>query len=120
MSRLVYSVTLPELPELDIVTQRITVLANGETETVDLPTDVVSIPDAFTVEEGAEVTVSLSYVDNVGNVGQPNVLTFTAVDTIAPPVPGVFSVTAVREEFPVAPETPVDPVDPEVPVEPQE
>lgn len=98
---LVYKAALPALPDPvgDIVKQRLTVTADGVSALeVDLDITATESPE-FKVADNAAVVLSLTYVDDAGNMSAPSEQSFTAADTIAPEAPGAFGeVTLLREE----------------------
>jgi hypothetical protein len=59
-------------------------------------------------DDGADVEMSLTDIDDAGNESPPAIHRFTAKDTIAPGIPGGFGVTLVNEIPNV--EAPVDTV----------
>jgi hypothetical protein len=99
---LVYQAQLPALPNPigDVVKQHLTVTApNG----VDILSEdyglEVTVSGEFKCEDGAEFVLSLTYVDDAGNVSAPSKQSFTAVDTIPPDAPGAFGeIKLIREE----------------------
>jgi hypothetical protein len=98
---LVYTVTAGKPGAADVVSRELSVVVNGVAlgEPVSFAGDVTSLGEVK-VEQGAEVTLSLVDIDDATpqNRSQPAVVTFVAVDTIAPPKPGEFGVTLAREE----------------------
>lgn len=103
MGQLVYVANLPALPDPvgDIAKQRLAVIVNDVTLIdVELGLDVTVSPE-FRVDEGANVRLSLTYLDdaNPPNASEPATQEFVGHDTIAPDAPGVFGeVTLLREE----------------------
>jgi hypothetical protein len=96
---LVYVVTAAPPVDQDVVSRRLTVSVNGETDQyVEYPADTTQFGE-LSFEQGDEVTLALSDVDDAGNVSVPALLEFVASDTIPPSKPGSFGVTLVREEF---------------------
>ena len=96
---LVYSVTAGTPGAGDVVERRMTIQVNGSVvDTKSYGGEVVDLGE-IKVEENAEVVLNLVDVDNAGNVSLPAIFAFTALDTIAPPAPGSFGVSIVREEF---------------------
>jgi hypothetical protein len=95
---LVYSVKCAAPVDADVVERRLAVKVNDAV----LP---VKVYDGQAVDLGElsfgdndEVTLTLTDVDDAGNVSEPAVLQFTAKDTVPPSTPGGFSVALVREE----------------------
>jgi hypothetical protein len=77
----------------DVVTRKLTTtVGSGTPVLTDSPaTDTEVVNDLFVGNAGDVVSLSLVDVDGSGNVSSPSVATFTLVDTIAPPTPGVLS-----------------------------
>ncbi len=98
---LVYQAQLPALPDPlgDVVKQHLIVTSNGVSIVdVDLDLTAVKSPE-FKVADDADVTLSLTYVDDAANVSAPSEQSFTAIDTIPPDAPGAFgTVELLREE----------------------
>lgn len=96
---LVYSVTAAAPVDADVVARRLMVTVNGLPQsTTEYPSETTSFSEVR-VEQDAEVVLSLVDIDDAGNVSEPAVYEFVAVDTIPPAKPGEFGVTLVREEF---------------------
>lgn len=96
---LVYSVTAAPPVDADVVARRLTVTVN---DTPHQPTEYPAETTKFTdisLNQGDSVVLALSDVDDAGNVSEPAVFAFIAVDTVPPAKPGEFGVTLVREEF---------------------
>lgn len=95
---LVYSVTAAPSFDADVVTRQLAVTINGEASgmPVNFPPEATSFGE-IVVPQDAQVVVTLVDIDDAGNVSEPAVLEFTAIDTIAPARPGEFGVTLVRE-----------------------
>lgn len=96
---LVYAVTAAPPVDADVVARRLTVTVDG---TPFEPKDYSAATTQFdevSVEQGSQVVLALSDLDDAGNVSEPAVFEFEAVDTIPPAKPGEFGVTLVREEF---------------------
>jgi hypothetical protein len=98
---LVYSVSAGLSSAKDVVTRELAVAVNGVSvgDPVSYPGDTTSFGEVK-AEQGDEVTLTLVDIDDATppNRSEPAVVTFTAKDTIAPPQPGEFGVTLVREE----------------------
>ena len=99
---LVYEADLPALPDPlgDIVNRHLTVSADG---TVILDTDIdmtVTKTPEFGVADGANVTLSLTHIDDAGNPSPPSEQSFTAHDTIAPSAPGAFGEVRLLRDDP--------------------
>lgn len=96
---LVYSVTAAPPVDADVVARRLTVTVNGTPHAPsEYPGEATRFNDV-SVNQGDSVVLALSDVDDAGNVSEPAVYEFVAVDTIPPAAPGEFGVTLVREEF---------------------
>lgn len=94
---LVYEISVGAPAVGDVVARRLTVVVNGVAQEVkEFPADTVSF-GALAVPQDAEVLLSLSDRDDAGNYSEPATIEFVAADTIAPPVPGAFTVTLVGE-----------------------
>lgn len=95
---LLYEAILPEMPTgTDIVRQHFTVEAEGVTEEQDLPADATTVQ--FRVNSDVSVTLSLTYIDDAGNVSAPSTQQFMSKDTIPPTAPGAFGqITLLSEE----------------------
>lgn len=98
---LVYKAQLPALPDPigDVVKQRLAVTANDASVLeVELDLTATESPE-FKVADNTNVKLTLTYVDDAGNVSAPSEQSFTAVDTIAPDAPGAFgAIELLREE----------------------
>ena len=95
---LVYSVSAASPTATDVVERRLTVeYAGSEPVTKTYGPSDTTLGE-IVVPQDAEVTLTLVDVDDVGNTSEPAVVTFTAVDTIAPAKPGELGVTLLREE----------------------
>ena len=95
---MVYAVTAGVAGATDVVERRLTVNVNGQVvETRTYPGDVVELGE-LKVAQDSDVVLSLVDVDDVGNVSPETTQVFKATDTIAPPAPGSFGVSVVREE----------------------
>jgi hypothetical protein len=95
---LTYSVSAAAPVDADVVARLLTLVVNGEEQgTAELPASATDSLSIFSVPQDAEVVLTLVDVDDAGNKSEPAVLTFTAVDTIAPAQPGSFGVTLVSE-----------------------
>jgi hypothetical protein len=96
---LVYEVVAAPPVDGDVVSRRLTVTVNGSPrEPVDHAAGTTVFPE-LSVEQDDVVVLALSDVDDAGNVSEPAVYEFVAVDTIPPAKPGEFGVRLVREEF---------------------
>jgi hypothetical protein len=95
---LVYSVTAAPSLDADVVARQMAVIINGEASGMptDFPPETTSFGEII-VPQDAQVVVTLVDIDDAGNVSEPAVLEFTAIDTIPPAKPGEFGVTLVRE-----------------------
>lgn len=93
-----YEAHLPTMPTgTDIASQKLTV-SHGET-TEDIALGVDDTTAQFLVPQDADVTLSLVYVDDAGNVSPPSTQTFHSNDTIPPDAPGAFGeITLLGEE----------------------
>lgn len=94
---LVYEIAVGAPAGGDVVARRLTVVVNGLPQEVkEFPAETVSF-GALSVPQDAEVQLALSDRDDAGNYSEPAVIEFVAIDTIAPPQPGTFTVTLVGE-----------------------
>ncbi len=94
---LVYELTCAPTTEVDVVERRLVVNVNGEVVSTDTYSKDTTSLGERSFAQGDNVVLSLVDVDDVGNVSEPAIVEFTAMDTIAPSTPGL-SVTLVREE----------------------
>jgi hypothetical protein len=94
---LVYELTCAPTTDVDVVERRLVVTVNGEVVSTDsYSKDATSLGER-TFVQGDNVVLSLVDIDDAGNVSEPAMVEFTALDTIAPSTPGL-SVALVREE----------------------
>jgi hypothetical protein len=94
---LVYELTCAPTTEVDVVERKLVVTVNGEVVSTDsYSRDTTSLGER-TFAQGDNVVLSLVDIDDAGNVSEPAMVEFTALDTIAPSTPGL-TVTLVREE----------------------
>lgn len=95
---MVYGITAGSAGASDVVERRLTITVNGEVvENRTYAGDIIDLGE-LKVTEDADVSLTLVDVDNAGNVSPPAIHIFKATDNIAPPVPGSFGVSALREE----------------------
>jgi hypothetical protein len=95
---LIYSVTASAPSAADVVERRLTVEVSGqEAVSTTHPGEETNLGE-IAVPQDSTARLSLVDVDDAGNVSEPAVFEFTAVDTIPPAAPGQFGVTLVREE----------------------
>jgi hypothetical protein len=95
---LVYAISAGAPVDTDVVSRELTVTING---TVSLPTTFSGAATdlgTISVDQGANVVLTLIDVDDAGNRSQPATVEFIAADTIPPAQPGSFGVSLVREE----------------------
>ena len=97
ISLLKYSAKLPVVPELtDVVSQKFEVVVDGVATVQELAVGV-DVAE-FEVSQNSNVDLSLSYVDDAGNVSSKVTQSFVALDTIAPDAPGAFGeITLIGE-----------------------
>lgn len=117
---LVYGLSCDAPVDGDVLNRRLVVNVNGNDVAKNTYSgDTVDFGE-FTFNQGDDVVVILVDVDDVGNESEPATVQFQAMDTIAPKVPGGFSVTLLREVNDVtpSPEPVVDPTTPEPVVDP--
>ncbi len=94
---LLYEAILPEMPTgTDIVRQHFSVEAEGVVEEQDLTPDATTV--TFRVKSDVNVTLSLVYVDDAGNVSAPSTQSFLSKDTIPPDAPGAFGEIKLLDE----------------------
>lgn len=97
-NEMVYGVSAGVAGASDVVERRMTVEVDGVTvETKTFAGDVVDLGE-LKVAQNASVVLTLVDVDDAGNVSSPATCSFTATDTVVPPVPGGFGVSVLREE----------------------
>lgn len=95
---MVYGITAGTAGAGDVVERRLTITVNGEVvENRTYAGDVVDLGE-LKVAQDADVSLALVDIDNAGNISPPAIHVFKATDTIAPPTPGSFGVSALREE----------------------
>lgn len=93
---LVYSIVLPEPGAPDVVKRTLKVTTAGVAQP---DVDVTAPGVELKFEQGVEVTLALVDTDDAGNESPiSESYTFTTADTIAPPQPGLVSLSLVREE----------------------
>jgi hypothetical protein len=98
MDMLTYEAAFPGVPAgTDVAKQVFVATANGvDVKNEELEASAVSA--TFEVEQGANVSLSLVYVDDAGNRSAARTQDFVATDTIAPEAPGEFgAVTLISE-----------------------
>jgi hypothetical protein len=95
---LVYNVTSGPVVDADVVERRLSVVVNGESNDSPLifPAETTNFGEV-SFAQGDNVVLTLVDVDDAGNVSEPAVVEFTALDTVAPAKPGEFGVTLARE-----------------------
>ena len=94
---LVYEISVGAPAGGDVVARRLTVTVNGLPQEVkEFPAETVSF-GALSVPQDSEVQLALSDRDDAGNYSEPATIDFVALDTIAPPQPGAFTITLVGE-----------------------
>ena len=109
--KILFDIALPAPPEgpNDIKALRLTVLADGQEVTADYD-PAATVATGFAATQDSDVHVEAHYVDDAGNLSEPSVLEFVAVDTIAPPAPGALGVLVRGEVTEPTPEpTPAPP-----------
>ena len=95
---LTYQVTAAASTAADAVSREVSLVIDGAEPVVTVYAPTEENLGSVTVPQNAKVTVSVVDVDDAGNRSEPAVLSFTATDTLPPPVPGAVSVTLVSEE----------------------
>ena len=93
---LIYAITAGPPGAPDVVKRELSVYLNGATE----PDQIVDFVDGMELafESGAQVKMELVDIDDADLESEAAVFEFTAADTLAPPKPGGFGVSLVREE----------------------
>lgn len=98
MDTIVFDVSLPPVSvPSDVVSRELQVIVDGaqaEVKSVGKDDTVVS---RISVPQDSAVRLELRNIDDSGNVSEPSVFEFTAVDTISPPAPGTLGVVIVDE-----------------------
>lgn len=118
-----FALQLPPVPEQvrDIASSELFVTIDAQ-EAISLapPPSQGAVEDGrFVAREGATVLVDYRYVDTAGNVSASSTATFTVIDTIPPPMPGLLGLTAIEEvELPAPPEPSPEPQPEPTPDEP--
>lgn len=98
MDLLTYEATLPTVPPgTDVASQTLSVVVDGTAQAdQELASDATTA--TFEVPQGSNVSLSLVYKDDGGNVSAPKTQDFVASDTIPPMAPGDFgAITLVSE-----------------------
>ena len=94
---LVYEVNVAPAVDSDVVTRRLKIMVDGKDGgTIDTPGNTVRF-GGLKFDDGADVEMFLSDIDDAGNESPPAIHRFVARDTIAPGIPGGFGVTLVAE-----------------------
>jgi hypothetical protein len=95
---LTYEATLPTVPAgTDVTSQRFSVVEDGVAQAEQtLAKDATTA--TFEVTQGASVDLSLTYVDDAGNVSAPRTQSFVAQDSLPPDAPGDFQEIKVVSE----------------------
>jgi len=94
---LVYEVNVAPSVDSDVVTRRLKIVVDGQDGgTIDTPGNTVRF-GGLKFNDGANVEMFLTDIDDAGNESPPAVHRFVAKDTIAPGIPGGFGVTLVEE-----------------------
>lgn len=84
-----YEAVLPVMPTgTDIARQSLSVSHSGTSDVQSLAVDATTAQ--FVVPQDVDVTLSLTYIDDAGNVSAPSEQTFHSNDTIPPDAPGPF------------------------------
>jgi hypothetical protein len=93
-----YQLVAPEPGAPDVISRELTITVNGTEDQVLEFAHPGDTPQ-FTVDDNAEVALTLIDTDDAGNRSTPSpTYTFTATDSVAPPAPGALGVQALGEE----------------------
>lgn len=92
------NIHLPPPAVSDIKVRTLTYTINGGEQVVDTVDIAVNMSAEIGVEADDVIAGNLVDTDRAGNVGGARDFSLTAVDTIAPPVPGEVSFSATRQE----------------------
>jgi hypothetical protein len=95
--KLTYRVNLVPVPEDSDIVQQVLAVTVGDTVTTLPPVLADVTSTEIVVDQDSQVDLSLTYIDDAGNVSQARTFSFVATDTLPPAVPGEFSVTLVSE-----------------------
>lgn len=108
MDKLKYRVVLPVVPSgSDVVKQHMKVMSDTEV-VLDTDIDLGASSVEFSANQDSLVSMQLTYIDDAGNVSEPRIQTFTAVDIFPPAIPGEFGLVEVIDEI-HQPDEPSDP-----------
>lgn len=110
---LTYQVSVGLPVSHDVVQRELSFVIDGADPVVSVFSNETTDLGTVNAPEGANVVLSLVDIDNAGNRSDAAVLSFEAVDTLPPAVPGSFGVTLVGESKAEEPKTDEDvpPVD---------
>lgn len=101
---LTYTINLPTSSSPDLASKVLVVseLRVGATDPVvtELPIDLGVDVATFEVEQDAEVSLLMRFVDDGGNSVDSDAFGFTALDTLPPAVEGTFSGLNLESERP--------------------
>lgn len=87
---------IPPVTVNDIAVRKLTVKV-GDADPVSVDLKVTDAQYEVVAGDNVSFTVSLVDVDTDGNASVPSEATFVSKDTVPPPQPGSFHITAVRE-----------------------
>src|SRR5215831_11275069 len=92
-----YTIKLPAKPAIaDLATREVTIALDAKTDVWALLPDTADF--VFDTDVGVLVSITLIDIDTSGNRSAPSpALTFTATDTVPPPVPGGLAVANVEQ-----------------------
>lgn len=94
---LIYDIQIPVPTAFDVVKRVVKVKVNDIESEFELSV-VETVLTSQPIKEGSVVTLSVKNVDEAGNESEwSEPYTFTAVDTLAPPISGPVSATLVGE-----------------------
>ena len=103
---LTYTINLPTSSSPDLASKMLVIseMRVGATDAVvtDMPIDLGVDVATFEVEQDAEVTLVMRFVDDGGNAVDSDAFGFTALDTLPPVVEGVFNGLNLESEKPGA------------------
>jgi hypothetical protein len=95
-NQLTYSIVAAPPSDADVVERILTVTIDGDSSAKPYPGDTSKFDD-LTVQQDANVILSLVDVDDAGNRSGATSVTFVAADTIPPSDPSGLGVTLVGE-----------------------
>jgi len=97
MSQFGITFSLPEASAADVTTQELTVTWGSEAATTTTYDATATTTDEYIGELPATIATSLVNIDAAGNRSTPAEQSFSEVDDVAPPEPGLVGIAAKRQ-----------------------